>query len=97
ASGAARSAYRNKRTMMKLPSIALALLSLLGEAGAQEWTRFRGPNGSGVSDAKSVPVTWTEKDFRWRVSVPGNSHSQPVIWGEKIFIQSATPDEGRER
>jgi len=66
-------------------------------AQAQEWTRFRGPNGTGVSDSKAVPVTWTEKDFRWRVEIPGHSHSQPVIWGEKIFVQSASKDEGKER
>jgi len=66
-------------------------------AEGQEWTRFRGPNGTGVSDSKSVPVTWTEKDFRWRVELPGHSHSTPVIWGDKLFVQSASKDEGKER
>jgi outer membrane protein assembly factor BamB len=75
----------------------LASLMVLIPARAQEWTRFRGPNGTGVSEAKGVPFSWTEKDFRWRVPIPGSSHSQPVIWGDKIFVQSATTDEGRER
>ncbi len=66
------------------------------EARAQEWTRFRGPNGEGVSDAKGIPLTWTEKDFRWRVKIPGENHCQPVIWGDKIFLTSAL-DQGRER
>ena len=26
-----------------------------------EWTRFRGPNGSGISGAQSIPVKWTAK------------------------------------
>jgi outer membrane protein assembly factor BamB len=73
-----------------------AALILLGEAAAQEWTRFRGPNGSGVSESKGVPVTWTEKDFRWRVAIPGDGDGQPVIWGDKLFVTSAV-DKGAER
>ena len=74
----------------------LASFALLADAGAQEWTRFRGPNGSGVSDSKSVPVTWTEKDFRWRVPIPGESHCQPVVSGDKLFLTSAI-EQGKER
>src|SRR5206468_3946025 len=55
-------------------------------AGGQEWTRFRGPNGSGVSPATTVPVRWTEKDYNWKVALPGVGHSSPVLWGERIFV-----------
>src|SRR5262245_65813059 len=68
----------------------LLFLALAGSrAAAQDWTRFRGPNGTGVSDSKSIPVTWTEKDFKWRVKLPGESHSTPVAWGDHLFIESA--------
>ena len=77
-----------------LVSIVVALLST--SAMAQEWTRFRGPNGTGISTAKGIPVTWTEQDFRWRLEIPGQSHSQPVIWGDKLFLTTAT-DLGKER
>ncbi|MDA1274331.1 MAG: PQQ-binding-like beta-propeller repeat protein [Verrucomicrobia bacterium] len=53
---------------------------------AQEWTRFRGPNGSGLSDANTVPSKWTEADFNWKVELPGTGHSSPVIWGDRIFL-----------
>jgi outer membrane protein assembly factor BamB len=78
-----------------LRTIGLSVL-LAAPAAAQEWTRFRGPNGTGVSEAKGLPATWTEKDFRWRVAIPGESHSQPVIWGDKLFLESAA-DQGRKR
>ena len=52
-------------------------------AASQEWTRFRGPNGSGISDATTVPVKWTEKDFNWTADLPGQGHSSPVVWGDK--------------
>jgi len=56
---------------------------------AQEWTRFRGPNGSGISDAASIPVQWTDKDYRWNVQLPGMGHSSPVVWGDRVFVSSA--------
>src|SRR5262245_624507 len=72
----------------------LLLLALAGaDAAAHEWTRFRGPNGTGVSDSKQIPVTWTEKDFKWRVKLPGESHSTPVAYGEHLFIESAVGTE----
>jgi outer membrane protein assembly factor BamB len=79
------------------PGAALAAAALLtAPAGAQEWTRFRGPNGTGISTAKDIPVSWTERDFRWRVPLAGEGHAQPVFWGDKIFVPSAR-NQGRER
>jgi outer membrane protein assembly factor BamB len=59
------------------------------QLSAQEWTRFRGPNGAGTSEATTVPTTWTEADYNWRITLPGVGHSAPVIWGDRIFITSA--------
>ncbi len=77
---------------MTSPRMAcLVLLALAGaDAAAQDWSRFRGPNGTGISDSKNIPVTWTEKDFKWRVKIPGESHSTPVVWGDHLYIESAT-------
>jgi len=75
----------------------LALVTVLvcgfsATVSAQEWTRFRGPNGTGISDAKTIPTTWTEQDYNWRVELPGIGHSSPVLWGDKIFLTSAIED-----
>lgn len=53
---------------------------------AGQWPRFRGPNGTGLSDADSVPVKWTEKDHNWKVKLPGVGHSSPVVWDGRIFL-----------
>lgn len=76
--------------------VGAGLAMVCGAASGQEWTRFRGPNGTGISEAKGLPVTWKEGEWRWRVPVPGQSHSQPVIWGEKLFVLTAM-DGGKER
>jgi outer membrane protein assembly factor BamB len=62
---------------------------------AQEWTRFRGPNGSGISEAKTIPATWTEKDFNWKVSLPGRGHCSPVLWGTKVFVTTGDNQAGQ--
>lgn len=59
----------------------------------QEWTRFRGPGGSGQSDATTIPTTWTSKDYNWRVKLPGIGYSSPVIWGGRIFVTCAIEED----
>ena len=51
-----------------------------------EWTRFRGPNGSGISGAKAIPIKWTAKDYNWTVKLPGDGSSSPVVWGQHLFV-----------
>jgi outer membrane protein assembly factor BamB len=60
----------------------------------QEWTRFRGPNGQGISEAKTIPAKWTEKDYNWKIELPGGGHSSPVLWGDKLFITSGNQQAG---
>ncbi|UCC99047.1 MAG: PQQ-binding-like beta-propeller repeat protein [Phycisphaerales bacterium] len=64
---------------------ALALLPI-SIAQAQEWTRFRGPNGQGISEAKTIPGKWAESDYNWKVELPGGGHSSPVLWGDRLFV-----------
>ncbi len=61
-------------------------------ADTAEWTRFRGPNGSGLSDADTVPVKFEKGDYNWRVELPGTGHGSPVIWEDKLFVMSGFND-----
>jgi outer membrane protein assembly factor BamB len=76
------------------PCILLVLASTFSSATAQEWTRFRGPNGTGESEATTIPSQWGEKDINWKIDLPGIGHSSPVLWGERIFLTSADPGTG---
>ncbi len=58
------------------------------DASAQEWSRFRGPNGAGQSDATTIPVSFTPQQIVWKASLPGKGHSSPVLWGERLFVSS---------
>src|SRR5437868_13237435 len=59
-----------------------------------EWPRFRGPNGSGVSEARGVPAEFgAGKNLSWQVNVPEGS-SSPIMAGNRIFL---TGYEGQRR
>jgi outer membrane protein assembly factor BamB len=84
------------KTRILACSTLLLMSFVLSEPGAgQEWTRFRGPNGQGVSKdrnvTKSIPVTWTEDDVNWRTTLPGIGHGSPSLWGEHLFLISGDP------
>jgi outer membrane protein assembly factor BamB len=68
-----------------LPFVLTLVLPAL--AAAQEWTRFRGKNGGGVSTSR-FPAEWNESAFAWKTSLPGVGHSSPVLWGERLFLTS---------
>lgn len=79
-------------------AVAVAGICLLADVAplqSQEWARFRGPNGSGLSSATTLPTSWTANDYDWKVSLPGHANSSPVLWGEKIFVTSADSKSGK--
>jgi outer membrane protein assembly factor BamB len=64
---------------------ALTFACLVQGALADNWTRFRGPNGTGVAK-DSLPVKWTPDNFKWKVKLPGVGHGSPVVWGKRVFL-----------
>ena len=57
------------------------------EAGqAQQWTRFRGAQASGIAGSK-IPTTWSDtKNLAWKTKLPGKGSSSPVVFGNRIFL-----------
>ena len=76
-----------------LTLLVLAIMPLT--AAAQNWTRFRGPNGDGVGqDDSRLPDTWSTTDnVKWSVDVPGWGWSCPVVWGNRVFLTTVVSDE----
>ncbi|MEQ9411608.1 MAG: PQQ-binding-like beta-propeller repeat protein [Fuerstiella sp.] len=74
-------------------TLPLLLFSLVS-ADAGDWTRFRGPNGSGVGTAANLPVEFSEADLKFKTPLPGGSGcGSPVVWGKKVFVLSADPED----
>ena len=71
-----------------LRTLAITALTLTTLMGA-DWTRFRGPGGSGVSGDKGLPTTWSAtENVVWKTAMPGFGSSSPITLGDKIFLAS---------
>jgi hypothetical protein len=71
--------------------IVLSIASIAAEP--PDWTRFRGPNGSGVSNASNVPIEFgPDKNLIWRLALP-QGHSSPILHGDRIYLTGFRGDE----
>ncbi len=59
---------------------------------AQDWSRFRGPEGAGVAEA-GVDVQGFEE--LWDHPVPGTGHSSPVVHGGRLWVTGRSDTENQ--
>ena len=60
----------------------------------KNWHHWRGPHATGAAVDANPPTTWSEtENIRWKVAIPGTGHAAPIIWEDKIFIQTAIKGE----
>ena len=77
-----------KSTIALLFIACLTLTNAPGASGAstEEWSQFRGPNGSGVSPTTGLPVEFgPNKNVVWKAPLPPG-HSSPVLTRNRIFV-----------
>lgn len=80
-----------------LVAVSLVVYAGFQPASAADWPRFRGPNGTGIASDKAIPIHWNEKEgILWKVPLPGTGNSCPIVWGNRLFLQTADA-EGKER
>jgi len=71
------------------PTPAVQMIGDTGE-GAKYWARWRGPSGQGVVTGTGYPDSWSaSENVKWKVPVPGDGNSSPIVWGDRIFVTTA--------
>jgi outer membrane protein assembly factor BamB len=79
--------------MMARLAIALLLVAAPGTAalpGAENWPRWRGPDGNAVSAGAPLPLHWDAREnVVWKTGLPGEGSSSPVVWGDRVFLTAA--------
>jgi len=76
-----------------LCSLCFALLIPSAALSGEHWPEFRGPSADGQSPATGLPVSWSENEnIAWKTAIHGRAWSSPVIWDDRIWLTSATPD-----
>ncbi len=74
---------------------ALHALAAPSVAAAATWPSWRGPDGTGYTQG-NPPITWSEtQNVKWKVPLPGTGQSTPVVWGDRIFILTASSSDER--
>ena len=70
--------------------IVLNILTIIGYSFASDWHQWRGPNNDGISQVTDAPIHWSQtENVRWRLPLPGEAASTPVVSNGKIFLTSA--------
>ena len=65
----------------------------MGTAAAEDWGRFRGPNGTGVADTGSLPSELSAtKNVVWKVALPPG-YSSPAVSGDRVFVTAYEGDQ----
>ena len=65
---------------------ALLLVAAVTLPLSAQWSQFRGPNASGISNATNLPTEFgPEKNVVWKTSLPPG-HSSPIVFGDRIFF-----------
>jgi outer membrane protein assembly factor BamB len=89
-----RSSFLSSLSGFTLMVLVPALMD--APCGAENWSQFRGDDGTGKSSEKQIRSEWSADRLAWTVELPGVGHSSPVIWGNKLFLTSAN-DSGTTR
>ncbi len=80
----------------RVTTVLLAIIYLQGKSPQHDWTHFRGTHSNGISEASSVPVKWSsDSNIVWKTAIHGRGWSSPVVFGDQIWMTTATED-GKE-
>jgi outer membrane protein assembly factor BamB len=88
---------------MKRRHVLLYLFTLIvlmfsyGHSFGQDnnWTHFRGTNLNGIAETDNIPLKWDDSAIKWKTEIPGKGFSSPVVYGNQVWVTTATAD-GRE-
>lgn len=77
---------------MKHTACFLVLLMLPAMVvNAQNWPQFRGSNTQGHSAETNLPLKWSAtENIAWKTELPGEAWSSPIVWGNHVFVTTAT-------
>jgi outer membrane protein assembly factor BamB len=72
--------------------LVLLISSVLAADPSTDWSRFRGPNGTGVAETTNLPTTvGPTTNVVWKTALPPG-HSSPVLTESRIFLTAHTAD-----
>jgi outer membrane protein assembly factor BamB len=84
---------RTRIAWVAVLACSMAGTSIDRAAGHEFWNQFRGPHGNGHSDNARLPVEFDDqRNVQWKVAIHGKGWSSPVVWGDQVWMTTATED-----
>jgi outer membrane protein assembly factor BamB len=78
------------RALLSAGFLCFALL-LSAPVAAENWPQWRGPLGNGISTETGIATEWgQDRNVAWKLPLPGPGGATPVVWGDRIFVTSAS-------
>lgn len=72
--------------MYRYLSVLMIACLCIGNVLADDWSQFRGPNGTGISGTTRLPVEFgPARNVEWKTPLPPG-HSSPVLGRTRIFM-----------
>ena len=83
-----------KTARTRIQAVCAGLIALAASAPsalAEQWPGFRGLTRQGISLERSLPLKWSaSENVVWKTEIPGQGWSSPIVWGDRVFVTSAT-------
>jgi outer membrane protein assembly factor BamB len=72
-------------------ALAGAVLLIAGASGrTADWPEWRGPERTGASPARGLPVQWSAtENVAWTLPLPTGSGGTPIVSGDRVFLSVA--------
>lgn len=68
-------------------------MGLAAQQGPVDWSRFRGPNGSGHAVGDRYPTQFgPTTNLLWKLALP-QGHSSPIVWRDRIYLTAYRGDD----
>jgi outer membrane protein assembly factor BamB len=86
-----------KRKLLVCATVVFTVLVTCTAFANDDWTQFRGPNGTGISSATNLPTEFgPDKNVVWKTALPAG-HSSPVLTRDRIFVTAHTPTTKKDK
>ena len=67
------------------------------EPESSDWPQWRGAGATGVADGRNLPVRWSNThNIIWSVKLPGWKTSSPVVYGDRVYVNSGAENKARK-
>lgn len=83
--------WRLLHSTFLLPLLAASAAASNPPGAENNWHQWRGPASTGqAAETARPPLQWSESEnVAWKLDLPGEGSSTPIIWNDLVFVLSA--------